>query len=303
MIPHRMVRGILTTNIEIKACKCWQALFRVPAPIELGHMKYYRIIVPIIICGINLLCSVATSHASKVFEYSQVGIYENNRFVCRGLKIGNDIITAAHCFRGRKELGIRYFIGGQVSFAKVSRIKTLYSRSPIIDIAIFQTNVPLAAEVDGIIAIGDAEPIENFIGKQNFSIELKAFDANENEARSQTVEILPMNYLKGYDDIVLLSLDKQSRISLPDPKSAGSMAFSINMHENMIVDRSDLICQGQSGSPVFARKNDVKYLIGILIRGQPNGYYNNVLCGKGAYALRLDGAAGAWIRKNLDPTD
>lgn len=112
-----------------------------------------------------------------------------------------------------------------------------------------------------------------------------------------------MHYSKGYDDVVLLSLDKQSRISLPGPKSAGSMAFSINMHENMIVDRSDLICQGQSGSPVFARKNGVKYLIGILIRGQPNGYYNTVLCGNGAYALRLDGAAGAWIRKNLDPTD
>lgn len=274
-----------------------------PAPIELNHMNYCRTIVPVITCSIGLLCSVATSYASKVFEYSHIGIYENDLFVCRGLKIGNDIITAAHCFRGRKGLGIRYFIGGQVRFAEISRIKTLYSHSPIIDIAIFQASIPLAGEVDGVIAIGDAEPIEKFNGKQNFSIELKSFDANGNKVRSQAVEILPMNYSKGYDDIVLLSLDKQSRISLPDPKSAGSMAFSINMHENMIVDPSDLICQGQSGSPVFARKNNVKYFIGILIRGKPNGYYNNVLCGKSAYALRLDGAAGAWIRKNLNPTD
>jgi hypothetical protein len=237
-----------------------------------------------------------------MFEYSHIGIYENDRFVCRGLKIGNDIITAAHCFRGGKGLGIRYFIDGQVRFAKISRIKSLYSHSPIIDIAIFQASVPLAAEVDGVIAIGDAEPIENFNDEQSFSIELKTFDASGHDARSRIVEIVPMHYSKGYDDIVLLSLDKQSRISLPGPKSAGSMAFSINMHEHMIVDPSNLICQGQSGSPVFARKNNVKYLIGILVRGKANGYYNNVLCGKSAYALRLDGAAGAWIRKNLDPT-
>ena len=251
----------------------------------------------------SMLCSVATSSASKISEYSHVGIYEDNRFVCRGLKIGNDIVTAAHCFRGKKELGVKYFINGQVKSAAVSRIRTLYSRSPIIDIAIFQTDSPLTAEVDGVVAIGDAEPIENFDEKQNFSIELKTFDTDRNDASSKIFESFSMNYSKGYDDVALLYLDKQSHISLPDPKSAGSMAFSINMNESMIVNRSDLICQGQSGSPVFARKNDVKYLVGILIRGQPNGYYNTILCGNGAYALRLDGAAGAWIRKNLDPTD
>jgi hypothetical protein len=266
-------------------------------------MKYFCTILSVLVCIVVLLHSVSTSYASKVFEYSHVGIYEKDQFVCRGLKIGNDIITAAHCFRGREGLGVRYFVGRRVGFSEVSRVKTLYSRSPITDIAIFQANTPLAAEVDGVIAIGDAEPIENFNDEQSFSIELKTFDASGHDARSRIVEIVPMHYSKGYDDVVLLSLDKQSRISLPGPKSAGSMAFSINMHENMIVDRSDLICQGQSGSPVFARKNGVKYLIGILIRGQPNGYYNTVLCGNGAYALRLDGAAGAWIRKNLDPTD
>jgi hypothetical protein len=259
-----------------------------------------------ILTSVFLILYSGCSHAnaSNIVEYSHVEIYRAGWPVCKGILLNHTVISVAHCVNSHDDLSIHYVRDGHpesaapLSLAFDHRSRRTGSLDDVVAIRISSAE---RADIDGKIDIASNVGLSD-IGIDptfKFIIEEKPSIGGQRSIAAHPSSHIPMRHVRTFGQLAEFAEISPALTSRPKVGPDRSAAFSLSMSRSMVLQPSDLLCQGRSGSPLLGTRNGINYLAGILVKGEHRYYVDGRWCGTTIGALRMDVGILDWIDKQI----
>lgn len=253
----------------------------------------------------SIIVSTGATRAVDLVPYANLILVSGQRPFCHGIVIDRTLLTAAHCLKkGPAQMSILYLSHGAVkrvdlvapAFQFPSRRSGAGSE---LDLGAIRIEQDLAPDADGILSLSQ-HPIVTHLGHaENAYLEQRSGPFFDRQGSLSTQRrVVGLTYQGKMETRLKFVLRVPS--GLPRDVVLDDDGHLVRAPANSLpVPEDESVCQGDSGSAVFAEINGTKNLIGFASAGEDDFRTGNRFCGNTLWTTRLDRDGIAWIRERL----
>lgn len=261
-----------------------------------------NLIFPVIV---SVIISTSDARAVDLVPYADLILVSGQRPFCHGIVIDRTLFTAAHCLKmGPAQKSILYLSHGALK--RVNLAATAFQfpsrrsgSGSELDLGAIRIEQDLAPDADGILSLSE-HPIVTQLGHaENAYLEQRSGPFTDQQGQPSTWRrVLGLTYRGKMETRLKFVLRVPS--GLPRDVVLDDDGHLVRAPaDSLPVPEDESVCQGDSGSAVFAEINGTKNLIGFASAGEYDFRTGNRFCGNTLWTTRLDQDGIAWIRERL----